>query len=337
LDGPCLMAGGDRKAFDAVHPVLLKIAAKAVEDDTPCVAYMGKSGAGHFVKMVHNGIEYAEMQLIAECYDFMRRAMGLSAIEISEVFAEWNSGSEGSFLIGISAKVLAVVDPETNQPLVDIIVDSAGQKGTGRWASLAALDLGVAIPTITAAVDARIMSSRIAERNKTSTVFANPVKMFRPDPEKFLKQLRQSLLAARIISFAQGFNLLNQASNIYDYELDMYSISRVWRAGCILRSPLLSDIAKACAGANDPSNLLIAEPVKSILLPLIKPLRLVSQKAIEHGIPVPAISSAVAYCDSLCSTRLPADLIQAQRDYFGAHGFNRTDRPGTFNGNWKED
>jgi len=202
---------------------------------------------------------------------------------------------------------------------------------------LAALDLGVAIPTITAAVDARIISSRIAERNKISAVFANSVKMFGPDPAKFLKQLRQSLLAARIISFAQGFNLLNQASNIYDYELDMYSISRVWRAGCILRSPLLGDIAEACAGASDPSNLLIAEPVKSILLPLIKPLRLVSHTAIEHGIPVPAISSALGYCDSLCSTRLPADLIQAQRDYFGAHGFNRTDRPGAFNGNWKKD
>jgi len=337
LAGPCLMAGGDRKAFDAVHPILLKIAAKASEDDTACVAYMGKSGAGHFVKMVHNGIEYAEMQLIAECYDFMHRAMAMTPIKISEVFTEWNSGSEGSFLIGVSAGVLATIDPETQQPLVDIIVDSAGQKGTGRWASLAALDLGVAIPTITAAVDARIMSSRIAERNKASTVFGNPVKMFGTGPEIFLEELRQSLLAARIISFAQGFNLLNEASNIYDYGLDLHSISRAWRAGCILRSPLLTDIAEACAGANDPSNLLTVEPIKSKLSPLIKPLRMVAQTGFEHGIPVPAISSALTYCDSLCSTRLPADLLQGQRDYFGAHGFSRRDKPGIFNGNWKKD
>ncbi len=336
LEGPCLMAGGDRKAFDALQPILLKIAAKAAEDGTACVAYMGKNGAGHFVKMVHNGIEYAEMQLIAECYDFMRRAMKMAPADIGEVFAQFNGSDDSSFLIDISADILATMDPDTKEPLIDIIVDSAGQKGTGRWASMAALELGVAIPTITAAVDARIMSSRKSERIETSTVFNNTIKEFRADPKSFLHHLRQTLLATRIISFAQGYNLLSDASNVYGYGLDLCSVSRVWRAGCILRSPLLTRIADACAQAKEPSNLMVADPVKSILLPVIKPLRLVSQTAIDHGIPVPAISSALTYCDSLCSEHLPANLTQAQRDYFGAHGFNRKDRSGVFNGNWKK-
>ena len=275
LYGPSMMPGGDAKAVETVLPLLEKIAAKNESDDAPCVAYMGAGSAGHFVKMVHNGIEYGEMQLIAETYDFMRRGLGMSAVQIGSVFNGWNAGEQGSFLIGISGQALLKTDDETGRPLVEMILDSAGQKGTGRWTSQAALDLGIGVPTITAAVDARIMSSRKAERVAASeTVNCSPISNC--DTEQVLSQLEATLFAGRIIAYAQGFNLLAAASSEYSYGLDLAQIARIWRAGCILRSPFLEVLAHVFDDDAGVSDLLLAPKIAPMLPPCCRLLSLIA-------------------------------------------------------------
>ncbi len=334
LSGPSLMPGGDRIAFEAIKPVLQKIAAVADQDNKPCVSYIGPGSAGHFVKMVHNGIEYAEMQLIGECYDFMRKGMGFSASQISEVLADWNKADEASFLIDVSRTVLAAIDPVTGQSLVDLIVDRAGQKGTGSWTSQCALELGVGVPTITAAVDVRIMSSRKSERMQAAKLWGDRQKRLSGDAQTLLNGLRSSLFAGRIIAFAQGINLLQLASREYAYNLDICNILSIWRAGCILRSPLLQILAGLLV--NKEKNLLLIPEIEKILSPRTSRLRQIVSMAAQNAIPLAAMASTLAYIDSMTSASLPANLVQAQRDCFGAHGFERFDLPGILHGKWQD-
>jgi 6-phosphogluconate dehydrogenase len=333
LRGPAIMPGGSDEAWQALAPILTAMAAKA-EDGEPCVAHIGPRGAGHYVKMVHNGIEYGDMQLIAEAYDLLHRGAGLSAKELSQIFAEWNAGDLRSYLIEITAEILSVVDPETNQPLVDVILDEAQQKGTGKWMSQNAFDVGAPIPTINAAVEARVLSSVKQERIAASKVLAGPSDRFTGNRDRLVAAVRQALYASKITSYAQGMAQLRAASAEYDYRIDPGEVAKVWRAGCIIRAALLGDIRDAFRRAPGLVNLLLDSAFRDAIAERQDGWRLVVQTAAGLGIPLPAISDSLAYYDSYRSARLPANLTQAQRDYFGAHTYRRIDREGVQHTNW---
>ena len=333
LWGPSIMPGGQVEAWEALAPILRAIAAKA-EDGEPCVDYMGPLGAGHYVKMVHNGIEYGDMQLIAEVYDLLQRGLGLSAGELSAIFEEWNRGVLRSYLVEITARVLAKVDDETGRPLVDVILDEAAQKGTGKWTSQNALDLGAPIPTINAAVEGRLISALKAERVAASAVLHGPSPRYGGSASALVDAARDALYAAKITSYAQGFGLVRLASKEYGYGLRPATIARIWRAGCIIRANLLGDIMAAYERDADLVNLLLDDRFRDAVESRQGAWRTVVQAAVGCGIPALALSASLAYFDAYRTERLPANLTQGQRDFFGAHTYRRVDRPGVFHTEW---
>jgi 6-phosphogluconate dehydrogenase len=333
LNGPSMMPGGTKAAYDNLAPILTKIAAQV--NDGPCVTYIGPGGAGHYVKMVHNGIEYGDMQLIAEAYDLLKNVLGLTAPELHQVFTEWNKTAElNSFLIEITADIFKYVDPDTKQPLVELIMDAAGQKGTGRWTVQSALELGVAIPTIIAAVNARIMSSYKGERVAAAGLLTGPTAKFTGDKATFINQVRDALYCSKICSYAQGMALLKKASQEYKYELNLGETARIWKGGCIIRAGFLDSIKKAFHENPELPNLLLAPEFKQTILDRQAAWRTVLSEAALLGIAVPAFSASLDYFDSYRRANLPQNLTQAQRDYFGAHTYQRTDKEGTFHTEW---
>ncbi len=334
LWGPSLMPGGQPEGWELVRPILEAIAARVKGE--PCVAYIGPRGAGHYVKMVHNGIEYGDMQLIAEAYDLLSRGLGLSAPELHRVFADWNRGELESYLIEITGHILARIDQETGRPLVELILDEAQQKGTGKWTSQNALDLGAPTPTLNAAVEARILSAYKQERVAASRLISGPEVLFDGDREAMVEKVRDALYAAKICSYAQGFALLRAASEEYGYNLRYEELARIWRGGCIIRARLLEDIRAAYTRNPRLTNLILDPTFKKAIESRQMALREVVQAAVGMGIPVPAMSASLAYFDAYRTARLPANLIQAQRDYFGAHTYRRVDREGTFHTEWGE-
>ncbi|HZV00619.1 MAG TPA: NADP-dependent phosphogluconate dehydrogenase [Planctomycetota bacterium] len=324
--GPSLMPGGDRKAYDRLAPVLTAIAAKA--DKGPCVTYVGPDGAGHFVKTVHNGIEYAVMQLIAEAYDMLRRGAGLSLDEIGATFDEWNKGPLESFLVDLTAKICRVKDPETKKAMLDLVLDKAGQKGTGKWTAQVALDLAVPVPTIAAAIDARVVSSMKDERVAASKKLKGPSGPV-PASEKaaLVAAVRDALYAATIGCYAQGMSLIRAASNEFKWSVNLAEMARIWRAGCIIRAKLLDPIQAAFEKTPGLPNLLVDPELSNRVMELQGAWRKVVVRAVDLGIPVPAHSTCLAYFDSYRTASLPQSLTQAQRDAFGAHTFERTDKP----------
>ena len=335
LRGPSIMPGGQRDAYDLVEPILKQIAAKAPSDGEPCVAYMGPDGAGHYVKMVHNGIEYGDMQLIAESYSVLKDVAGLTNDELGAVYTEWNQGELDSYLIEITSKIFGKKDEETGKHLVDVILDRAAQKGTGKWTSQNALDLGVPLPLITESVFARVLSSLKTERVAASKILSGPAAApFDGDRAAFVEAVRRALYLSKVISYAQGFAQLRTASEEYGWNLDLGTIAKIFRAGCIIRARFLQKITDAYAKDPALANLLLDPYFKDIAANYQASLRDVVVAAVKAGVPVPAFASAVAYFDSYRSERLPANLVQAQRDFFGAHTFERTDRPGSFHANW---
>ncbi len=328
LKGPAIMPGGQPEAYKLVEPIFRAIA--AVAEGEPCVSYIGPRGAGHYVKMVHNGIEYGDMQLIAEAYDIMHRALDLSAQELHEIFAAWNEGELKSYLIEITRDIFTKIDPDTGKPLVDVILDEAQQKGTGKWTSQDALDLGAPIPTINAAVESRIISAYKAERVAASKVLSGPEESYTGERKQLIWDMRDALYAAKICSYAQGMALLRAASNEYKYDLKMGEIAKLWRGGCIIRARFLNDITAAYERNPQLTNLLLDPYFKGEIQGRQGALRRVIQTAVSMGIPCLALSSALAYFDAYRTERLPANLTQAQRDYFGAHTYRRTDKEGIF-------
>ncbi|MEX3959222.1 NADP-dependent phosphogluconate dehydrogenase [Trinickia sp. EG282A] len=334
LKGPSIMPGGPRDAYDLVAPILTEIAAKA-PDGEPCVAYMGPGGAGHFVKMVHNGIEYGDMQLIAESYAVLKQVAGLSNAELGQVYAEWNEGELDSYLIDITAKIFRKRDEESGRDLVDMILDRAAQKGTGKWTSQNALDLGVPLPLITESVFARVLSSLKTQRVAASKVLVGPQpKAFTGDRAAFVEAVRRALYLSKVISYAQGFAQLRAASEEYDWNLQFGTIAKIFRAGCIIRARFLQKITDAYGKEPGLANLLLDPYFRDISENYQSALREVVTAAVAAGVPVPAFASAIAYFDGYRSERLPANLIQAQRDFFGAHTFERIDREGSFHATW---
>ncbi|MEM7713185.1 MAG: NADP-dependent phosphogluconate dehydrogenase [Cyanobacteria bacterium P01_A01_bin.68] len=333
LNGPSLMPGGTESSYQYLSPILTKIAAQV--DDGPCVAYCGPGGAGHYVKMVHNGIEYGDMQLIAEAYDLMKNAAGLDHKQLTEVFTEWNKTEElDSFLIEITSQIFPYIDEETKLPLVDLIVDAAGQKGTGRWTAVDALNLGVPIPTIVAAVNARIMSSYRDERIAASKQISGPSGKYEGDTKKFVNMVRDALYCSKICSYAQGMALLYKASNEFNYNLNLGEMARIWKGGCIIRARFLNKIKKAFDENPSLPNLLLAPEFKQTILDRQDAWREVIITAAKLGIAVPAFSASLDYFDSYRRERLPQNLTQAQRDFFGAHTYLRTDKEGVFHTEW---
>ena len=336
LHGPSIMPGGPRDAYDLVEPILTEIAARA-EDGKPCVAYMGPDGAGHYVKMVHNGIEYGDMQLIAESYSVLKHVLGMSNQQLAKVYAQWNEGELDSYLIEITATIFQKKDDKTGEDLIDVILDRAAQKGTGKWTSQSALDLGVPLPLITEAVFARVLSSLKDERVAASTQLEGPHTMpFNGDRDAFIAAVGKALYLSKIVSYAQGFAQLRAASQEYDWQLDYGTIAQIWRAGCIIRARFLQNITDAYAEDDSLANLLLAPYFRDIAKKYQSALREVVSTAVTAGVPVPCFSSAIAYYDGYRSERLPANLLQAQRDFFGAHTFERIDEKGSFHEEWSE-
>jgi 6-phosphogluconate dehydrogenase len=334
LLGPSIMPGGSIAAWPEVKPVFQAIAAK-VEDGSPCCDWVGENGAGHFVKMVHNGIEYGDMQLITEAYQIMRDLLKMSAFEIHEVFNKWNEGELNSYLIEITSDILAFKDDD-GQPLVDSILDTAGQKGTGKWTGIAALELGIPLTLIGEAVFARCLSAMKDERVYASKVLKGPDKIFRGDRQAFIDDLKEALYASKIVSYAQGYELMKAAAMEYGWKLNYGGIALMWRGGCIIRSVFLGKIKEAYDNNPDISNLLLDPFFKEKVEKAQKGWRNIVSMAALNGIPIPAISSALGYFDGYRTEKLPANLLQAQRDYFGAHTYERIDRPRGeyFHTNW---
>ena len=325
LLGPAIMPGGDAKAWPYVKDIFQAISAKTDKGE-PCCAWIGPDGAGHFVKMVHNGIEYGDMQLICEAYDLMFRGLGMSAKEMQKVFAKWNKGVLDSYLIDITQEILKVSDSETGKPLVDVILDTAGQKGTGKWTSTAGLDLGVGIPQIAEAVFARCLSAIKDERVAAAKVLKYSSKT-KVNKALLVKQLEQAVYASKICSYAQGYQLMRAAAKEYKWKLNYGEIALVWRQGCIIRARFLGNIRDAFDSNPELANLLLDPYFKKVVINAQKAWREVIKTAVELGIPVPAMSTALNYFDAYRSARLPANLLQAQRDYFGAHTYERVDKP----------
>ncbi|MGX7232684.1 NADP-dependent phosphogluconate dehydrogenase [Enterococcus italicus] len=337
LKGPSIMPGGQKEAYELVAPILEQISAKS-EDGEPCVTYIGPNGAGHYVKMVHNGIEYGDMQLIAESYDLMQNILGLSVEEMADIFKEWNKGELDSFLIEITADILTRKDDlGTGKPIVDVILDAAGNKGTGKWTSQSALDLGVPLPLITESVFARYISAYKEERVAASAILAKPEYSYTGDKAELIEKIREALYFSKIMSYAQGFAQLRKASKEYEWDLPFGEIAKIWRAGCIIRARFLQKITDAYETNADIENLLVDDYFNDITKKYHQAVRDVVSIAVQAGVPVPTFSSAIAYFDSYRSDRLPANLIQAQRDYFGAHTYERTDREGIFHYSWYDE
>jgi 6-phosphogluconate dehydrogenase len=332
LWGPSLMPGGPKEAYQQIAPIWNKIAAQV--DGSPCTTYVGPDGAGHFVKMVHNGIEYGDMQLIAEVYDLLRTALGMPASELAEVFGKWNQGVLSSYLIEITHKIFTRNDPDTGRPLVDLILDKAGQKGTGKWTTQIALDLGVPTPTINAAVEARILSSFKDERAAASVKLKGPKPAFKGNREKLIEAAHDALFASKICSYAQGMALIRVAGGEYGWKLDLSEIARIWRGGCIIRAQFLDSIREAFAKRKKLPNLMLDPYFKTSLKKAQPRWRFALQTATKLGIPTLAMSASLAYFDSYRRESLPANLTQAQRDFFGAHTYERIDKEGAFHTEW---
>ena len=334
LTGPSIMPGGSPQAWPHVKPVFQHIAAR-VDDGTPCCDWVGEDGAGHFVKMVHNGIEYGDMQLICEAYQIMKELLGMSADEMHEVFAEWNKGDLDSYLIEISRDIMAYKD-EDGEPLVEKILDTAGQKGTGKWTGITALDLGVPLTLIGEAVFARCLSAQKDERVAASKVISGPTPVFTGDKAAFIEDLRQAVFASKIVSYAQGYVLMREAAKENGWNLNYGGIALMWRGGCIIRSAFLGNIKEAFDSNPDISNLLLDDYFRNKLEAAQTGWRRVAAAAVTNGIPAPAIGAALTYFDGYRTARLPANLLQAQRDYFGAHTYERIDkaRGEYFHTNW---
>jgi len=369
LHGPSLMPGGSRAAYEDIRPIWEAIAAKT--EDGPCTTYVGPDAAGHFVKMVHNGIEYGDMQLIAEAYDIMRRVLGMTAGEMADVFAKWNKGILDSYLIEITSQILRVKDNQTGQPLVDLILDQAEQKGTGKWAAQVALDLGVAIPTISAAIDARLLSSLKEERVIASSLIGGDMSGGKPpfltagipgselqkrdsravrsqeeglapalgsDRKGLLQCLHDALYASKICSYAQGFNLIRAGSAQWKWGIDLSEMARIWKGGCIIRAKFLDNIKNAYKRDANLANLLLAEDLRDWMRTAQTNWRQALGVAQSEGVPAPAMSASLAYFDSYRAADLPQNLTQAQRDFFGAHTYRRKDKPelGAIHTDWEE-
>ncbi|MBW3114179.1 MULTISPECIES: NADP-dependent phosphogluconate dehydrogenase [Bacillaceae] len=333
LYGPAIMPSGQKEAYDLVEPFLTAIAAKVKGD--ACSTYIGPDGSGHYVKMVHNGIEYSDMQLICEAYYLMKNVLGLNANELHEIFKEWNEGELDSYLIEITADIFTKVDEETGKPLVDVILDTAGQKGTGKWTSISSLELGVPLSIITESVFARFISAMKEERVKASKILRGPKnKEFKGDKQEFIEMIRKALYLSKICSYAQGFAQLQSASDEYNWNLKPGEISMIFRGGCIIRAGFLEEIKNAYDREPGLTNLLLDPYFKEIVENYQDEAREVVATAIKLGIPVPGLASALAYYDSYRSESLPANLLQAQRDYFGAHTYQRIDKEGTFHTDW---
>jgi 6-phosphogluconate dehydrogenase len=337
LLGPSIMPGGTEEAYRLIEPILTQIAAQV--DGAPCCTYIGADGAGHYVKMVHNGIEYADMQLIAESYDVLKQMLKLGAGEIAEIFARWNKTDLESYLIQITAEVLHKIDASTGRPLVDVILDEAEQKGTGRWTSQSALELGVPLTAITEAVFARALSARKEERTHASHVLTGPNKGFGGEDRnlRFIDDLRDALYAAKIVAYAQGFEQMAAAAAEYKWNLHPGEIAKIWRGGCIIRARFLDRIKEAYDADPALSNLLLAPYFTAAVIDRQGAWRRVVTQAIDAGVPIPAFSSALAYFDGYRRERSPANLIQGLRDYFGAHTYRRTDVPGSYHTRWAQD
>ena len=334
LNGPSLMPGGTRAAYESIEAIVRKIAAQV--DDGPCVTYIGPGGAGHYVKMVHNGIEYGDMQLIAEAYDLMKNVLGLGHQQLHEIFAQWNTTEElDSFLIEITADIFTKTEGDT--ALVEKILDAAGQKGTGRWTVMNALEMGVSIPTITAAVNARIMSSLKDERVAASTQISGPDGTITENTTLWINKIRDALYCSKICSYAQGMALLRKASETYGYDLDLGECARIWKGGCIIRARFLNKIKHAFSENPALPNLLLAPEFKQTILDRQAAWRDVVAMAAQYGVPVPAFSASLDYFDSYRRAQLPQNLTQAQRDYFGAHTYQRVDKEGTFHTEWAKE
>ncbi len=341
--GPSVMPGGDRDAYAHLEPIWNAISAKVdpetgkelkgaapgkpIEGGVPCAAYIGENGAGHYVKMIHNGIEYGDMQMICEAYDLMQGLLGLSAPEMGEIFSEWNEGILNSFLIEITADILKQSDPVTGKPFVDIVLDTAGQKGTGKWTSISALDMGVPAPTIAESVFARCLSAIKEERVAASETLAGPVPRFAGDKAEFIEAIRDALYCSKICSYAQGFQLMREAQNEYGWSLNFGEIAQIWRGGCIIRAGFLQKITEAFERDAALANLLLDPHFLETVEKAQARWRTVVAAAVEAGIAVPTFSSALSYYDGYRSARLPQNLLQAQRDYFGAHTYERVDQP----------
>jgi 6-phosphogluconate dehydrogenase len=337
LWGPSLMPGGPAEAYKELEPMLTAIA--AVSDSGPCVTHIGPGGAGHYVKMVHNGIEYGDMQLIAETYDIMRRALGLTAPEISEIFVRWNTGKLESFLVEITATVLKYIDLETGKPLVDLILDQAEQKGTGRWTSQNSYELATPIPVIDAAVIARSLSAMKDKRVAASAILSGPGSdgnplPAAPDKQTLLDALEDALYFAKVSSYTQGMALLRSASDTYNWNLNLSEIARIWKAGCIIRAKLLDPISRAYTTNPSLDSLMLDPFFTEAVNGGQKNVRFVLKTALDFGIPTPALSASLNYVDTYRQQNLPANLIQAQRDFFGAHTYRRIDRDGIFHTEW---
>ncbi|AZH30191.1 MULTISPECIES: NADP-dependent phosphogluconate dehydrogenase [Paenibacillus] len=333
LNGPAIMPGGQESAYKLVEPILTAISAKV--DGDPCCTYIGPDGAGHYVKMVHNGIEYGDMQLIGEAYHLLKSVLNVSAEELHEIFTEWNKGELDSYLIEITADIFSQYDAETGKPMVDVILDAAGQKGTGKWTSQSALDLGVPLSMITESVFSRFLSAMKDERIAASKVLSGPkAESFSGDKKEFIESVRKALFASKIVSYAQGFAQMRAASDEYDWDLKYGKIAMIFRGGCIIRSQFLQNIKDAYDRDPALKNLLLDSYFKNVVESYQDAWRQVISVAVSQGIPVPGFSSALAYYDSYRTERLPANLLQAQRDYFGAHTFKRVDKEGVFHHQW---
>ncbi len=346
LKGPSIMPGGDPVAYSFIEPIFTKISAHVPDtlaplqaDGTPrmapCCTYIGPDGAGHYVKMVHNGIEYGDMQLICEAYALLKNVLGLSAQELHEVFTKWNEGELNSFLIEITADIFSRIDPDTNGPLVDVILDKAGQKGTGKWTLQSAQDLGIPVSTINAAVEQRIVSSMIEQRHHASSILPGPTPApFEGNREDFIEAVRQALFASKIVSYAQGLALIGAASKEFDWNLSVGNIAAIWRGGCIIRAKFLDRITEAYGRDSSLVNLMLDPYFTEIMAKTQNGWREVIAVGAKNGIAVPAFSASLGYYDSYRDARGPQNLLQAQRDYFGAHTYERTDKSGSFHTDW---
>jgi 6-phosphogluconate dehydrogenase len=335
LKGPSLMPGGSRESWEIIAPIFRKIAAQV--DGEPCCRYMGPDGAGHYVKMVHNGIEYGDIQLICESYAILKDVLGMEASQLADVFKEWNKGELESYLIEITSQIFRKIDPDTGKPLVDVILDKAGQKGTGIWTLQAAIRQYVVISTINAAVEARVISSRKEDRVAASKVLPHPrSRQFKGNRERMIDAVRDALYASKIVSYAQGMELLRSGSATYNWNLNLSDIATIWRGGCIIRARFLNRIVEAYQRDSALHNLLLDRYFTRAIRKAQPKWRLVLSTAIKYGVAAPAFSASLAYFDSYRSARLPANLLQAQRDFFGAHTYERIDKPGVFHTEWLE-
>lgn len=337
LLGPSLMPGGDRNAYEQIRPIWEAIAAKV--PDGPCVTYIGPGGSGHFVKMIHNGIEYGDMQLIAEAYWILHRGLGLEVAELADIFDEWNRGELESYLIEITAEILRVKDPETGKPLIDLVLDKAGQKGTGKWASQIALDLGVAIPTIDAAIVARNISAQKDERVAAAKQFSAPASPAAVgNKQEMIEAVRDALYASKICSYAQGMNVIKAASEQFGWNINLSETARIWQGGCIIRAKFLGLIKDAYLRKPDLVNLLLNDEFRARIDRSQASWRMIAAHAINMGLPIPAFAASLSYFDLYRSANLPLNLTQAQRDFFGSHTYERTDKPqqGFVHTEWEE-